>query len=151
MSPRALLNLQNLKQVARHLHSIWVLLPERSQEEEEEVEEEKEEAEKGCEGSGARQPDLLGADNVAELGLDLQEMPLELQAIALRGERQGLTSPTPTASLPPLVTPTLHPLYVVLPHPAPAIEPPPPTLTPHTPWRGENPPKSCSPSPPGSP
>lgn len=113
VSPRALLNLQNLKQVARHLHSIRVLLPEPSEEAEEEVEEEKEEAEKGCEGSGAGQPDLLGADNVAELGLDLQEMPLELQTIALCGERQGFTSPYTPPS--PGTTSRGHP------HPAPTL------------------------------
>lgn len=105
MSPRALLNLQNLKQAAGHLHSVWVLLPEPSREEEEEVEEEEEEAEEGCEGSGARQPNFLGADDVAELGLDLEEMPLELQAIALSVERRGgyipCTPPVPWHPPPP--------------------------------------------------
>lgn len=112
------MNLQNLKQVVGHLGSVQVLLPETSQEEErdkEEEEEVEEEAEKGCEGSGAGQPNFLGADDVAEPGLDLQEMPLELQPIALRGERQGFNIPLhPPAPLHPLA-PTSH----RHPHPAP--------------------------------
>lgn len=37
----------------------------------------------GAGGSGGGQPDFLGADDVAELALDFQEMSLELQAVAL--------------------------------------------------------------------
>lgn len=121
VSPAALLNLRNPKQVTRHLDSVWVLLAGPSQEEEEEEkekEEVEEEAEKGCEHSGAGQPDFLGADDVAELGFDLQEMSLELQAVALCEEREGFTPPyTPPPpgthllrSLPPCTI--LHPLYV---------------------------------------
>lgn len=120
--------------MTRHLDSVWVLLAGPSQEEEEEEkekEEVEEEAEKGCEHSGAGQPDFLGADDVAELGFDLQEMPLELQAVALCEEREGFTPPYTPWHPPPALTPTLH-------HPAPTLRGSFPTL--HLPCSPHHPP-----------
>lgn len=63
-------------------------------------------------GSGHRQPHFLGADNVAELAFDFQEMPLELQPVALHREREwlGALHPLCTTLHPPVhhLAPTLH-------------------------------------------